>query len=215
MLLYSWIFPCISILRERKPRPLRGVKVKEGISSFFQKVLVNLRSDFFLIFLFPLLDMGLGNIFTSGTCPRNLTLAGQNGHWNLKIARVSFIGRIHLRSRGIWKIALCLLFWDRKNIDFQPGAGRRSKKPLFAYMTQYKAIWYLFHPNLRSNCKFCVAYHVRNNKTSRIFQEQAEKFKRTSLQSRSPFEIAYCKGKARFSLDENSFSKRDFRTSSS
>ena len=143
-------------LESTSPAPFVESKSRKKFRPFFQKVLVNLRSDFFLIFLFPLLDMGLGNIFASGTCPRNLTWAGQNGHWNLKIARVSFIGRIHLRSRGIWKITLCLLFWDRKNTDFQPDAGRRSKKPFFAYMTQYMAIWHLFHPNLRSNCRFCV-----------------------------------------------------------
>ena len=70
-------------------------KSRRATSSKFSKNSRNFAKWFFLIFLFPLLDMSLGNIFVSGTCPRSTSWARENGHWNFKIVRLSFISHAH------------------------------------------------------------------------------------------------------------------------
>ena len=75
-----------NIFKERKLRPLCEDKVKERFFIVFFQNFQKTYEDIFSIFLFPLLDIGLGNIF-SGICPRNTNWTDQNVQWQFQIAR--------------------------------------------------------------------------------------------------------------------------------
>ena len=95
-------------------------------------------------------------------------------------SRSSFPQTEHERS-PFW------LFRVKNLIKFNQNVRRQSQNPFFTEITQYKAIWHLFHRFLHSNCRMGVVYNFGNDKTHRnfrLFQKQTKHFKQTSLQKK-------------------------------
>ena len=186
----------ISMLWIESASPAHSMKSKlrKTNSLKFSKNSRNFAKWFFLIFLFPLLDMDLRSMFVSGTCPRNTNWAGQNVQQSFQIVRLSLANLTYHFLKLNMKEQYFLVILNKKSLKIRSTQKYKSRNYSFCWNNYCKAIWYLFHGFLCSNCRINVVYPFGNEKIHRnfrMFQKQAKKFKQTSLQGRSLFEIAF------------------------
>ena len=135
----------------------------------FQKILENLTKVFSWFFSFPLLVWTWEHF-----CFRNTNWVDRNVQQSFQIVRLSLADLVHNFLKLNMKEKSFLVILNKSFYKIQSNIKRQAQKSFFAEITQYKAIWRLFHEFCAQTAKWAwpiILGVIKTHQNFRFFKQ--------------------------------------------